>query len=83
MIELIMVGIICFFSFLFNLITTFLFLKWQDKLVKYIALKNDIDVSKVDEEDKQEVVYHSIGLDDELEAEVEKINRKKIEEELE
>lgn len=73
MVEVIIVSSVFLVS---NIFWLFLVLK----LIKYIAIKYDIDVSKVDNSVKNKEL-ESVILDDEIEAKIERDKKKKFLEE--
>ncbi|MCX7716491.1 MAG: hypothetical protein N2Z73_03650 [Endomicrobia bacterium] len=73
MIELIIVSLFL----LENCFLIYLFMKERERLIRYIAMKNGVNTYNI-EFDKPNLLYDSVTLDDELEAEIESRKKEKI-----
>lgn len=76
MIELFLLLVIIFA--VENCVIVYLFVREYNRLTRYIAEKSGVDTAKVDLSEERDVIYDSIALDDELEAEIEERRRNKF-----
>lgn len=76
-----MIELICVLLIVQNLVVIYLLMKEREKLIKYLALKFDLPIDKVEKIENQPL--DSIVLDEVIEAEIEKRKKAQILNELE
>lgn len=76
-----MIELICILLIVQNLVVIYLLMKEREKLIKYLALKFDLSIDKVEKIEKQPL--DSVVLDEVIEAEIEKRKKTQILNELE